>query len=191
MCDTPIFIYRDIFFSTVFSLFGCILLYFFHCSCVSSFVPVVLFVWLFIVCSPILCRAIFVRFSFYWNKYKDLLYTRCLAICLCSHCRLFHTFCNVWYLLLVFFLFFVFYFFSLVIKLLLAVSFLMWPIVMLAFSPIRPIIFQQQCFRRHRQCCCCFCFFPDDPLILSDSWLYLFAFSIRFFLGYFVSMRFM
>lgn len=57
------------------------------------------------------------------------------------------------------FLFFVFYFFSLVIKLLLAVSFLMWPIVMPAFSPIHPIIFQQQCFRRHRWCCCCSCFF--------------------------------
>lgn len=109
MCDTPIFIYRaEFFFSLSFfpcSVVFCYIYFLFHCSCVSSFVPVVLFVWLFIVCSPILCRAIFVRFSFYWNKYKDLLYTRCLAIYLCSHCRLFHTFCNVWYLLLLFYFF--------------------------------------------------------------------------------------
>lgn len=85
----------------------------------------------------------------------------------------------------VFFLLFVFYFFSLVIKFLLAVSFLMWPIVMPAFSPIHPIILQQQCFRRRRWCCCCFVvFLPTIPWFFPTldciSLLFQFVFSWLF-----------
>lgn len=73
-CVTPICFYLALSLFLFHSLFIFLLCQLFYSPCYLSFVlqfSVALF-------------SIFVRFLFYWNKYEDLLYTRCLTICLCT-----------------------------------------------------------------------------------------------------------